>query len=227
MTRGDDVAQNLGPTEPKWVLVASLTWSASQGLVYFRKPFHTRVKEGCWSGSVTPNVSATRKLGCLTTLASRPVWQVGPLSPTFGQSTDLTLLYIPTYSSRQKVWRKWGLASFSAPKFILCRVERGEVLRAGGLPGLSGVLGVARAWKICRNPFRFNGVFRALVRSSAGALPEFYELWQRADSQVPLLYRDSSLSGNPWHYLRVGDLPIIVSHSFASLMLFVHLHTVQ
>jgi hypothetical protein len=24
----------------------------------------------------------------------------------------------------------------------------------------------------------------------------------------------------------VGDLPIIVSHSFASLMLFVHLHTV-
>jgi hypothetical protein len=28
------------------------------------------------------------------------------------------------------------------------------------------------------------------------------------------------------HYLRMGDLPIIVSHSFASLMLFVHLHTI-
>jgi hypothetical protein len=28
------------------------------------------------------------------------------------------------------------------------------------------------------------------------------------------------------HYLRVGDLPIIVSHSFAALMLFVDLHTV-
>jgi hypothetical protein len=28
------------------------------------------------------------------------------------------------------------------------------------------------------------------------------------------------------HYLGVGDLPIIVSHSFAALMLFVHLHTV-
>jgi hypothetical protein len=28
------------------------------------------------------------------------------------------------------------------------------------------------------------------------------------------------------HYLGVGDLPIIVSHSFAAPMLFVHLHTV-
>jgi hypothetical protein len=28
------------------------------------------------------------------------------------------------------------------------------------------------------------------------------------------------------HYLRVGDLAIIVSHSFAALMLFVHLHTI-
>jgi hypothetical protein len=27
-------------------------------------------------------------------------------------------------SSWQKVWRKWGLASYSAPKFNLCRVER-------------------------------------------------------------------------------------------------------
>jgi hypothetical protein len=34
------------------------------------------------------------------------------------------------------------------------------------------------------------------------------------------------LSGYPRHYIGVGDLPIIVSHLFASLMLFVHLHTV-
>jgi hypothetical protein len=40
------------------------------------------------------------------------------------------------------------------------------------------------------------------------------------------VYRDSGLSGDLRHYLRVGDLPIIVSHSFASLMLFVHLQTV-
>jgi hypothetical protein len=28
------------------------------------------------------------------------------------------------------------------------------------------------------------------------------------------------------HYLGVGDLPIIVSHSFTALMLFLHLHIV-
>jgi hypothetical protein len=28
------------------------------------------------------------------------------------------------------------------------------------------------------------------------------------------------------HYLRVGDLPIIISHSFTALMLFVRLHTI-
>jgi hypothetical protein len=37
---------------------------AGQGLVYFRKPFHTRVKEGRWSWSVMPKVGAARKLGC-------------------------------------------------------------------------------------------------------------------------------------------------------------------
>jgi hypothetical protein len=99
-------------------------------------------------------------------------------------------------------------------------------MRAGGLPGWLGVLRVARVWKLCRNPFRLDGVFRALVWSSAGALPQFCEFQQRADSQVPLVYRDPGLSGYPQHYLRVGDLPIIVSHSFASPMLFVHLHII-
>jgi hypothetical protein len=91
---------------------------------------------------------------------------------------------------------------------------------------LSGVLGVAQARKLCQNPFGFEGVFQALIQFSAKALPEFYEFQQRADSQVPLVYRDFSLSGDPRHYLGVGDLPIIVSHSFASLMLFVHLHII-
>jgi hypothetical protein len=58
------------------------------------------------------------------------------------------------------------------------------------------------------------------------ALPEFYKFRQRADPQVPLVYRDSGLSGYPQHYLGVGDLPITLNHSFASLMLFVHLHSV-
>jgi hypothetical protein len=40
------------------------------------------------------------------------------------------------------------------------------------------------------------------------------------------VYQDFGLSGDSQHYLGVGDLAIIVSHSFASLMLFVHLHIV-
>jgi hypothetical protein len=99
-------------------------------------------------------------------------------------------------------------------------------MRSRGLLGLSGLLGVAQAWKLYRNQFGFDGAFRALVRSSEGALSEFCKFRQRADSRVPLVYQDSGLSGYSRHYLRVDDLPIIVSHSFASLILFVHLHTV-
>jgi hypothetical protein len=44
------------------------------------------------------------------------------------------------------------------------------VLGAGVLPSLSGVLGVARAWKLYRNPVKFDDVFRALVWSRVGAL---------------------------------------------------------
>jgi hypothetical protein len=32
-------------------------------------------------------------------------------------------------------------------------------MRAGGLPGMSGVLEVVRAQKLCQNPFGFDGVF--------------------------------------------------------------------
>jgi hypothetical protein len=91
---------------------------------------------------------------------------------------------------------------------------------------LSGVLRVARAQKLCQNPFGIDGVFQALARSSAEALSEFVEFQQRVDSRVPLVYRDSGLSGYSQHYLGLCDLPIIVSHSFASLILFVHLRTV-
>jgi hypothetical protein len=53
---------------------------------------------------------------------------------------------------------------------FLWSIERGEVLRARGFFGLSGVLGVAQVWKLCQNLFGFNGVFHPLVRSSAEAL---------------------------------------------------------
>jgi hypothetical protein len=78
---------------------------------------------------------------------------------------------------------------------------------------LLGVLGVARAWKLCQNPLGSDKVFQALVRSSAGSSPSSV-LEPRL---VGIILR---------HYLRMGDLSIIVSHSFASLMLFVHLHTI-
>jgi hypothetical protein len=60
---------------------------------------------------------------------------------------------------------------------------------------MSRVLGVARTQKLYQNPFRFDGVFIALVWSSPEPLLEFYEFQQRADSRVPLLYQDSGLSG--------------------------------
>jgi hypothetical protein len=50
--------------------------------------------------------------------------------------------------------------------------------------------------KLCRNLFGFDGVFCALVQSSAEALSKFYEFLQRADSRVPQVYRDSGLSDN-------------------------------
>jgi hypothetical protein len=49
---------------------------------------------------------------------------------------------------------------------------------------MSGVLWVAQAWKPCQNPFRFDGVVWALIRSSAGALPESCKFQQRTDSWV-------------------------------------------
>jgi hypothetical protein len=81
------------------------------------------------------------------------------------------------YSSWQNVGRKCEFSHQSASKFSSSRVERerGKLLSAGGLPDLSGVLGVAQARKLCKNPFGFDGVFRALVRSSVGALSGFYE----------------------------------------------------
>jgi hypothetical protein len=68
--------------------------------------------------------------------------------------------------------------------------------------------------------------FPSSSRSRVEALPKFCELWQRADSWVPLVYWDSGLSVYPRHYLVVDDLSIIVSYPITSLMLFVHLHIV-
>jgi hypothetical protein len=199
MTRGNDVAQSQSPTEPKWGRPARV-WR-----IFENRFIHVSREVGGVGWWCPKLVKAGLKLAV---------------------EILLTSYKYPLYPHRRRVRRKWGLAPYSAPNFILCRVERGRVLRTRGLSILLAVPKVARVWKLCRNPFGFDGVFWALVRSSAGALPEFCEFRQREDSRVPLLYRDPGLSGYPWHYLGVGDLPIIVSHLFASLMLFVHLYTV-
>jgi hypothetical protein len=71
MTRGDDVAQSPGPTEPKWCWPAPLPLSTGQSLAYVQKTFHPHAKGGQWSRSVMPKVDADKKLGHPATLASR------------------------------------------------------------------------------------------------------------------------------------------------------------
>jgi hypothetical protein len=126
----------------------------------------------------------------------RPSWVAGrPRVRSAGQgllSYHLKSMVELTHSTY-----KYPHSPFGAPKFVICRVERegGEVLRAGELPSLLGVLRVARAWMLCQNLFGFDGVVRPLVWSSAGPLPNFYEFQQRTDSRVPLVYWSPGLSG--------------------------------
>jgi hypothetical protein len=77
MTRGDDVAQNPGPTEPKWGQSAPPPWPVGQVLAPFQIPLCQHVKE-CWCmGYPMPKVSAATKLGRPAGLTS------GPLEPHF------------------------------------------------------------------------------------------------------------------------------------------------
>jgi hypothetical protein len=99
----------------------------------------------------------------------------------------------------------------------------GEALRAGGPVGSPAHSSSVEA---LTESIWVRWSFLSSSRSSVGALPEFYEFRQRADSRVPLVNLDSGLSGYPRHYLGVDDLPIIVSYLITSLMLFVHLHIV-
>jgi hypothetical protein len=118
--------------------------------------------------------------------------------------------------------------SYSAPKFILYRVGR----ERWGSEG-------RRTSRLVRSH---------MSNSSMKALPE--SVWIRWSFPSSSSVDCGSSAGILWiptenwlsspscvvesqlvriilrHYLEVGDLPIIVSHSFTALMLFVHLHTV-
>jgi hypothetical protein len=71
MTRGDDVAQSLGPTKPNWDRLAPPPWLAGQVLAPFQTLLCQRVKEGQCTGHPMPKVNAAEKLGRPATLASR------------------------------------------------------------------------------------------------------------------------------------------------------------
>jgi hypothetical protein len=185
------VAQSKGSIEPRCGRPTTSPWPVGHVLAHFQKPFCLCVQQRRCSMYPMPKGGSRRKLG------RQPNCNAG--RPDKWDSRTQSSVRAPPYStykyhgaplaeSVKKV--RFSPLPQGASKFNLCRVERerGEVLRAGGLSVLSGVLRVARARKLCRNPFRFDGVFQALVRSSAGALPKFYEFWQRADSRVPLVY---------------------------------------
>jgi hypothetical protein len=72
MTRGDDVAQSSGPTEPMWGWPAPPPLSAGQVLASFQILLCQRVKEGQCMGYPMPKVGAATKHGHLATLAGRP-----------------------------------------------------------------------------------------------------------------------------------------------------------
>jgi hypothetical protein len=229
MTRGDDVAQSLGPTEPKWDRPAPPPWPAGQVLASFQFCFANVSRRVGARGIWCPK-SKEAKLG------GRPAGHVygWPASVCWVTTTNQqwSSLDPPINTPHTPFGEieiiKWGLASYSAPKFILCRVERegGKVLRAGGLPGMSGVLRVVRALKFCQNMFGFDGVFWARsVECGSSARIMWILMENRLSSRSSVL--ESRLVGIILrHCLGVGDLPIIVNYSFAALMLFVHLHTV-
>jgi hypothetical protein len=63
MTRGDDVAQSPGPTEPKWGWPAPPSWQAGQVLAPFQTLLCHRVNESPCTGHAMPKVGEAKKLG--------------------------------------------------------------------------------------------------------------------------------------------------------------------
>jgi hypothetical protein len=125
MTRGDDVAQSLGPTEPKWDRPAPPPWPAGQVLASFQFCFANVSRRVGARGIWCPK-SKEAKLG------GRPAGHVygWPASVCWVTTTNQqwSSLDPPINTPHTPFGEieiiKWGLASYSAPKFILCRVER-------------------------------------------------------------------------------------------------------
>jgi hypothetical protein len=124
MTWGDDVAQSPGPTEPKWDRPAPPPWPAGQVLAPFQFSLGQRVKEGRCMGYPMPKVGGGW-VGWLTIHVysrSARVWWVTASNQWWSSLTPP--INTPHTPFGEIGIRKWGLASYSAPKFILCGMER-------------------------------------------------------------------------------------------------------
>jgi hypothetical protein len=117
MIRGDDVAQSLGLIEPKWGR------PAGQVLALFQFSLCYHVKEGQCTGYLMPKVGggwvgwlADHIYGCVAW-----VWWVTVSNQWWSSPTPINTPHTPF--GKIEI-RKWDLTFYSAPKFILYRVER-------------------------------------------------------------------------------------------------------
>jgi hypothetical protein len=132
-TRGDDVAKSIGPTDPRWGRSAPLLGQPTRICHQWNYTFNMRHVKSVRRGSRVGKLLQPRNLAA---------WPPKMAGLTSG---------LPEPHFHPKRWinpptppdRKCEFSLQSASKFSSSRVERGEVLRAGGLPGLSGVLKVA------------------------------------------------------------------------------------
>jgi hypothetical protein len=132
--------------------------------------------------------------------------------------------YPPTVEMRRHTPR---FRDSTCKALILSVVARCSLVRrVAGLWGPIGSPPHSSSAEALLESVRAQWSFLSSSRSIAGALSEFCEFWQGANSWVPLVYWDSGLSGYPRQYLRVDDSPIIVSYPITSLILFVLLHIV-
>jgi hypothetical protein len=151
-----------------------------------------------------------------------------PPKPYFRPKHRLNPPINTPYSSQQIGWRKCEFSFQSSSKFSSSRVERqrwgSEGRRTSRLVGTPwSSLGVEALLESIWDRWSFLSSSSIECRSSVGILQILTE--DRLSSPSGVL--DSRLVGIIlWHYHRMGDLPIIVSRSFASLMFFVHLHTI-
>jgi hypothetical protein len=144
MTRGNDVAQSTGSTEPRCVRPATSPWPTRHVLAHFQKPFFLHVQQKWCSRYPMPKERCKEETWPPGQVAWPTGLTSGSPSPNLRSEHHLTppinTMVLPLTKSVKKV--RFSPPPQGASKFNLCRV-----------------LGVARAWKLYRNLFGVDGVF--------------------------------------------------------------------